>query len=286
MDVFRDMPEWGQRLTSIAAVAVVALLATWLMRVVLGRVARRVRGTLPEDSPAGKRARTLASVLGAVGIVLIWMIAVLTALEVGGVPVGPLIATAGIGGVALGFGTQNLVRDCVAGLFILSENQYDVGDAVKVGGVEGTVEAITLRSTVLRGLDGARHVVSNGEIRVSTNTTRRYSRSLVSVPIAYGADVDRALAVVTQAARGLADDPAFADDISGPPTVLGVDKLTDVRIEIACFVETPPGRQAAVGRELRRRLLVALQREGIPLAPGEATPDPAPPGDEEPPTGA
>lgn len=274
-----DLPEWGERVVAVAIIAVVALAATWLLRVLLARVARRVRGALPDESPAGKRARTLASVLGAVGIVFIWLVALLTALEVSGVPVGPLVATAGIGGVALGFGLQNLVRDCVAGMFILSENQYDVGDSVKVAGAEGTVEAITLRSTVLRGLDGARHVVSNGEIRVSTNTTRRYSRAVVKVPVAYGADVDAALAAVRAAARQMAADPALSADVSGPPAVLGVDAFTATGIELAVFVETPPGRQFAMGRELRRRLVVALHEAGVPLAT-DATPPSARPGDD------
>jgi len=275
-----DLPDWGERLVAVVVIVLVALALTWLLRRVLSRVARRVRGALPDESPAGKRARTLASVLGAVGIVFIWLVAVLTVLDVSGVPVGPLIATAGIGGVALGFGLQNLVRDCVAGLFILSENQYDVGDSVKVAGVEGTVEAITLRSTVLRGLDGARHVVSNGEIRVSTNATRRYSRAVVRVPVAFSADIDAALKAVRAAARQMAADPALSGDLTGPPAVLGVDAFTDTGIELAVFVETPPGRQFAMGRELRRRLVVALHEAGVPLATDTGSPPPPPEEDE------
>ena len=263
-----DLPDWGQRLVAVGIVGLVALIATWLLRWLLGRFAARLRGALPEESPAGKRAKTLVSVLGAFGVVVIWLVAFVTALEIGGVPVGPLIATAGIGGVALGFGMQNLVRDYVAGLFVLSENQYDVGDSVKVAGVEGTVEAITLRSTVLRAQDGSRHVVSNGEIRVSTNTTRGYSRCLVSVVLAYDADLDAAIAVTRRVVAGLEADHAGDGSLTGPGTVLGVDAVTPDGPQISCFIETTPGRQFALGRELRRRLLTGFRDAGVSMPPG------------------
>lgn len=261
------MPDWATDLGGIGALLLGALIVTWVTRWLLRRLERRMRGTLPADSGAAKRAGTLTSVIGAGAVVLIWAIALIMGLETLGVPVGPLIAAAGIGGVAIGFGAQNLVRDIVAGLFILSESQYDVGDHVRVGGVEGTVEAITLRSTVLRGLDGARHVVSNGEIRVSTNNTRLYSRYVMSVPVTYEADLDRAIEVLRGVGDGLADDPAFAPDLAGPASVLGVDAFTDSRVELKLFIETTPGRQWAIGRELRRRIRVALDAEGIPMAP-------------------
>ncbi len=261
-----DIPDWGVRLIGVGAVAVVAIVATWAVRFLTRRVASRIRGSFAADSPAGKRAETLGSVLGAVGVVMVWLIALVMMLDLGGVPVGPLVATAGIGGVALGFGMQNLVRDCVAGLFLLAENQYDVGDSVQVAGVDGTVEAITLRSTVLRSQDGARHVVSNGEIRVSTNTTRSYSRCLVRMPVSADADVDAAIDVMRRVAKELEEVHQGDGSLSGPPTVLGVGAITPGSIELTCFVETPPGRQFAVGRELRRMLVTAFHEAGIPLA--------------------
>lgn len=275
-----DLPDWGERLVAVGVVALVALIVTWLLRWLLGRFAARLRGTLPAESPAGKRAKTLVSVLGAFGVVVIWLVAFVTALEIGGVPVGPLLATAGIGGVALGFGMQNLVRDYVAGLFVLSENQYDVGDSVKVAGVEGTVEAITLRSTVLRAQDGARHVVSNGEIRVSTNSTRGYSRCLVSVVVAHDADLDAAIAATRRVMAALDAEHAGDGTLTGPGTVLGVDAVTPDGPQISCFVETTPGRQFALGRELRRRLLTAFRDAGVPMPPGAPPSPPAPPQDD------
>jgi len=264
------VPEWAEELARFAGLVVAGAVASWLLRRLVRRGERRMRGTLPRDSPAGKRARTLASVLTALGVVVIWLVVAITALEVAGVPVGPLLAAAGIGGVALGFGAQNLVRDLVAGTFILSENQYDIGDHVVVAGVEGTVEAITLRSTVVRSVDGTRHVVSNGEIRVSSNATRVYSRYVMVVPVPYEADVDRALAVLRATGEELAADPTWAPDVAAPPTVMGVDAFTESRVELKLMVETVPGRQWAVGRELRRRIRLALAAAGVPMVPPPA----------------
>lgn len=261
------MPDEVVRGGGLVAAILVAIVATWLLRVLMRRVEERMRGgALPLDESAAKRARTLTSVMAAVGVVVIWVVAVITGLELAGVPVGPLLAAAGIGGIAIGLGAQNLVRDLVAGTFILSESQYDVGDHVAVGGVEGTVEAITLRSTVLRGLDGARHVVANGEIRVSTNNTRIYSRYVLVVPVTYEADLDHAVAVLRATGEELAGDPAFRDDVAGPPVVLGVDAFTENRVELKAFIETAPGRQWVIGREFRRRVAAAMAREGIPMA--------------------
>lgn len=262
-----DASETLTRAGGFVGAVLVALLATWLVRIGMGRLERRLGGGRATDPAVAKRARTLTSVLTAAVIVVIWIVALITGLDLAGVPVGPLLAAAGIGGVALGFGAQNVVRDLLAGMFILSEGQYDVGDHVAVAGVEGTVEAITLRSTVLRGLDGARHVVSNGEIRVSSNNTRLYSRYLLRIPLTYDADVERALDIVRRTGGTLCDDPAFRDDVTGPPAVLGVDAFTENRVEITAFVETVPGRQWAVGREFRRRLAVALAEEGVTMAP-------------------
>lgn len=257
---------WRDRLVEIALIVAVGVVAIVVLRVVMGRVEGRLRGTLPAQAAATKRARTATSVVTTLGTLVIALVATLMVLEAAGVSVTALVATAGIGGVALGLGAQNLVRDVVAGLFILSENQYDVGDQVSVAGVEGTVEAISLRTTVLRGLDGTRLVVSNGEIRISANSTRTYSRCVVGVPVSYDADIDAALAVVRTVASQLAHDTTLAPQLAGPPMVLGVDALTDTSIMLKAFVETVPGRQTSIGREFRRRLVVALREAGVPLA--------------------
>lgn len=257
--------DWAVRLIVIAALVLGGMAMHWIARRLVRRFERRISGTLPAGSPGLKRAKTLAALLGASATVVIWVVVLMTVLEQAGVPVGPLLAAAGIGGIALGFGAQHLVRDLVAGFCILLENQYDVGDEITAVGVAGTVEAITLRTTVLRSLDGSRHVVANGEIRVSSNRTKVYSRYLFVLPLPYDVDVDRAVAVAREAADELRADRAFALDMLGPLQVLGIDAFGEQSIDVKLYVETRPGRQDVVGRELRRRLKLALDREGIPL---------------------
>ena len=264
MDWIRDN-EWAQRLIVIGLDVLAGVLLTWIARRLVARFERRVGGTLPPGSRGLKRAHTLAALLSASATVVIWVVVLITVLEQTGVPVGPLLAAAGIGGIALGFGAQTLVRDLVAGFCILLENQYDVGDEIVVAGVEGTVEAITLRTTVLRSLDGGRHVVSNGEVRVSNNRTKLYSRYVFVLPLPYDVDVDRAIEVARGAADLMRTETQWATDMLGPLQVLGVDAFSELSVDVKLYVETRPGRQDAVGRELRRRIMQALVREGIPF---------------------
>ncbi|MFN8108657.1 MAG: mechanosensitive ion channel [Thermoleophilia bacterium] len=203
---------------------------------------------------------------------MIWTVVLISAMQVLGVLVGPLLAAAGIGGFVLGFGAQTLVRDVVAGFNILLEHQHDVGDEVALGDVEGTVEAISLRTTAVRGLDGARHVVANGEVRVSTNRTRLYSRYLLVLPLPYTQDIDAAVEVARAAAAELREDPDLGPDILGDLRVLGVDAFGERSVDVKMYIETRPGRQHAVGRELRRRIKLAMDREGI-VMPHLTTPD-------------
>ena len=269
------MHRWLDHLVAIAGIAAVAVIITMIFRRAVGRLERRLSAS-PESGTTGqKRAHTLGGILRAGVLVVVWITAVVMVLQEVSVPVAPLIATAGIGGIAIAFGAQTLVRDLVSGFFILLENQYDVGDTVMIATVSGTVEAIGLRSTVLRGVDGTRHVVSNGEIRISSNQTRIFSRSVLVLPLPYDVDVDRAIALATSAGAELRSDPAFGPDIRSDVEVLGVDAFGADRMDIKLTVETRPGRQWVVARELRRRIKLALDREGISLMPA-GTPDPRP----------
>jgi small conductance mechanosensitive channel len=168
-------------------------------------------------------------------------------------------------GVALGFGAQTLVKDWIGGFFILLERQFDVGDWVEVANVDGTVEEVNLRSTVLRSLDGARHVVSNGEIQLSSNHTRGYSRYVFELPVPYEADLDTAVQVLRSAGEELRLDPTFRDLITGPIEVLGVDRYGESSVDVKAYIETVPGEHWRVGRELRGRLKLALDAAGIDI---------------------
>jgi len=254
---------WLDVLVTIAAIVVVTAAISFVVRHLVGRLERRMSTKFEQGTTGQKRAHTLTGLLRSVILVIVWITAVVMILEELGVPVAPLLATAGIIGVAIGFGAQTLVRDVLAGFFIILENQYDVGDTIQVATVSGTVEAVGLRTTVLRGADGTRHVVSNGEIRISSNQTRIYSRSVLVLPLPYDVDVDHALALAHAAGADLRSDPVFGPDILGDIEVLGVDEFGADRMDIKLTVETRPGRQWVVGRELRRRIKILLDREGI-----------------------
>lgn len=247
-------------------IVLVALILTRIVIVAVGRLAHRIKGGEGPPSELQRRAQTLASVMRSGLLAMVWTVATISALGTAGVSVGPILAAAGIAGVALGFGAQNLVRDLLGGFFILLENQYDVGDVITVMAVTGTVEAVNLRTTVLRGEDGARHVVPNGEIRLSTNLTRTYSRHLLTLRVPAGQDVESTLAVARRVAEQMRLDAPYRRLITRPLTVLGVDDISGGAATVTAYVETLPGEQWTVGRELRGRIAAALAEEGLALA--------------------
>lgn len=259
------MPDWAWTAISVAIVFVVAAIVLRLSHFAVNRLERRLvdEGGAELTEDAQQRARTLAGVARSIISVIVLFTAVLVALGEVGVAVGPLLAAAGIVGIVLGFGAQTLIKDWIGGFFILLERQFDVGDWVEVAKVDGTVEEVNLRSTVLRGLDGARHVVSNGEILLSSNHTRGYSRYLFELPVPYDADIDRAIEVLRGVGEELRLDPTFRDLVTGPIEVLGVDRYGVSSVDVKAYVPTTPGQQWRVGRELRRRLKLALDTAGI-----------------------
>jgi small conductance mechanosensitive channel len=257
------MSHWAEVVATVVAIVAVAAASSAVVRLMVGRLEHRMSSRFEVASSAQKRAHTLTDILLSVVLVIVWITAVVMILEELGVPVAPLLATAGIAGIAIGFGAQTLVRDLLAGFFILLENQYDVGDTVQVATVSGTVEAVGLRTTVLRGADGTRHVVANGEIRISSKQTRIFSRSVLVLPLPDDVDVDHALALATAAGADLRSDPVYGPDILGDIEDLGVDAFGADRMDIRLTVATRPGRQWAVGREQRRGIKVLLDREGI-----------------------
>jgi small conductance mechanosensitive channel len=209
-----------------------------------------------------QRADSLGSVLRSVASAAIFSVAVMLILGELGINLAPLIASAGIAGVALGFGAQNLVKDFLAGLFMLLEDQYGVGDVVDVGEASGTVEAVGLRITTIRDARGVLWYIRNGEIVRVGNRSQGWALVVVDVPVGF-AGVEEAASVLRGAAAALADDPAFADDLLEPPAVLGVEQITVDGAVVRTTAKTAPEAQWRVGRELRRRLTDALESAGI-----------------------
>jgi len=212
------------------------------------------RGKREEDVEFKKRADTLSSITGSVLTVCIFVIAVITIMGLLDIPIGPVLASAGILGVALGFGAQHLVKDVISGFFILFDDQIRVGDVVQIAGKGGLVEKINLRMTILRDLAGNVHYVRNGEIDVVTNMTKEYGRYVFEIGVAYREDVDEVIEVIKEVDEDLRNDPDYKNDILEPIEILGLDQFADSAIIIKARNKTKPIRQWAVGREFNRRL--------------------------------
>jgi small-conductance mechanosensitive channel len=230
---------------------------------IVGRLITTTKGESKEGIK--KRKDTLVGVLTGVGRLFVVIVAIMMILDEAGIPIASVLVGLGIAGIAIGFGAQYLIRDLIAGIFIIMENQYRVGDVARVADVAGLVEEITLRKTVLRDLDGIVHHVPNGEIRVASNFTRHFSRVNLNVSVAYGTDLDHAISVINRVGKELAEDEKWRNVIKSPPQVLRVDNLGDSGIDIKILGDVKPIEQWAVMGELRLRLKKAFDAEGIEI---------------------
>ncbi|BBZ32994.1 mechanosensitive ion channel family protein [Mycolicibacterium confluentis] len=233
---------------------------------------RNLRDRVPSPTSAlrtaerrQQRAQTIGSVLkSTVSIVLlVWF--VLTVLNVLGVNIAPFIASAGVVGLAIGFGAQNLVRDFVTGVFMLLEDQYGVGDNVDLGDAVGTVESVGLRITTVRDIDGTLWYVRNGEIARVGNMSQDYAVARIELPVSLTADLNRAETVALEAAQHAVKDPAVAEKVLGEPEMLGVQDLSPDRVTLRMTLKTKPNAQWSVQRRLRRDILGAYDEHGIDL---------------------
>jgi len=255
----------GTRIGLILALSVAALLILGFAgaRGIRGFVARGAPGQ--PDEEVRKRADTLSSVLITAGQVFIIVIAAFIILSELGINIAPILAGAGVIGIAIGFGAQSLVKDIIAGVFIIMENQYRVGDVVKIADISGLVEQINLRRTMLRDLDGIVHTVPNGEIRVASNFTKEWSRVNLNISVSYGTDLDHAIAVINRVCQEMAQEPEWAPLIIKTPQVLRVDNLGDSGIDLKILGDTKPIRQWDVMGEIRKRVKKAFDEEGIEI---------------------
>jgi moderate conductance mechanosensitive channel len=252
----------------IVLVVVAALILTRLLRLVTGKVTALQTRKLPPGVRA-QQIRTLASVLTSVGVFVIVFVAALEVLSLLGLNLGPLLASAGIAGLAIGFGAQTLVHDFINGFFILLENQYDIGDKIGIAGVKGTVEDMSLRRTVLRDDDGTVYIVPNSEIKLVSNATRDWSQLTLRVAVAYNEPSDRIIALLQQVGDQVRNDPAFAADMVSDVQVLGIDRVGNGEAEYLMIARTQPNKKDGVSRELRRRIKELFQKNNIqPGTPG------------------
>lgn len=257
--------------TSLRITLILVLVGT--MIVVLRTALRRLETRLVErdreqgalTAESAKRAGTLVKLLFQGARVLIWLTAILIVLRELGVEIAPVLASAGIAGVALGFGAQNLVRDLIAGFFMLLENQVRVGDVVIVNGTGGLVEEVNLRTLVLRDVAGVKHFFPNGTITTLSNVTQEWSAYVFDIGIDYRADVDRAIEVMRRVGGELREDPQFGPLMIDAVEVFGVDNFADSSVIIKGRLRTRPMKQWDIGREYRRRLKKAFDAEGIDI---------------------
>jgi len=249
---------------------VIIVLGMWLAIKSANFVSRRIRVLAEDDDPTResdreKRANTLSHILKTASKVLVITICSIMIVKEIGIDIAPLLAGAGIIGLAIGFGSQALVKDIVTGFFILMEDQLRIGDVVRTGDHTGIVEKITLRTISLRDTEGALHVVPNGDVGVIVNLTYGWSRADINISIAYKENIDRAIEVISNEALKMAEEAEWKGIITEPPSILGVDSLGDSSVNIRCWIKTQPLFRWAVSREFRRRMKNRLDAEGIEI---------------------
>ena len=259
-----DLANWlRSKLPPIVVILIVAVILTRL----LGLITRKLQQfSTREELPSRIRAqqlRTLAAVIHSVGIFIIYFLALLQILEKLDVNVGPFLASAGIAGLAIGFGAQTLVHDVINGFFIILENIYDIGDVVKIAGVQGTVEYMSLRKTVLRDDTGALHSVPNSEVKIISNMTRDWAQVALHVSVDYGESSDRVIQLLKEVGEELENDPEYGQYIVSRPEVPGIERVNGSEVDYLMVTKTRPGKQYAIRRELRRRIKTCFERNKI-----------------------
>lgn len=277
----RSAAEWRENGVDYAldkgidiAGVLLTILAAWLL---LRLIARRIEkwGDDRGDglhSAREQRAKTAAKLVRSLGHAILTVVGILMVLQQLDFNISPLLASAGVVGLAVSFGSQSLVRDYVTGFFLQLEHQFALGDVIRIGSVEGTVENITLRLVYLRDGTGALHIIPNGTITQVTNLTRSWGRVAVDSEVGWR-DADRALGAVQKAAESLGADPAWADALLDPPRVTGLEKLGPGTVTLRTVARVDPYRRDDVARDLRRRIKDALDAAGVvPLAPPSTFP--------------
>jgi small conductance mechanosensitive channel len=248
---------------------VLVLIASYVLTRVLRTIARKSAEFQVRKLPPGvsvQQFRTVTSVITSIGVFVILFVAALEILSLLGLNLGPMLASAGIAGLAIGFGAQTLVHDFINGFFILLENQYDIGDTVRIAGVKGTVERMSLRMTVLRDDDGTMHLVPNSAVQIVSNTTRDWAQIALRVVVAYSEPSDKVIKLLQEIGEQVRHDPAFQGDIVSDVQVPGIERVGNGEAEYLILIKTRPNKQYAVSRELRRQIKECFEKNMIQAA--------------------
>lgn len=272
IDQFISNIHWESIISSAVKITLVLLLA-WVLvlfiRIFLSRLESRLLDTSEQNgeppSESEKRIETIIRLVRQAALIALWVTVSLVVLKEVGVEIAPLIASAGILGLAVGFGAQNLVRDVISGFFIILENQIRVGDVAVINGTGGLVEKIQFRTTVLRDLAGVVHIFPNGTITTLSNLTQEWSAYVFEIGVAYKEDADRVMTVMDSVGEQMKADEHYSDLMLEKPEIFGVDKLADSAVVIKGRIKTLPIRQWEVGREYLRRIKQAFDEQGIEI---------------------
>jgi small-conductance mechanosensitive channel len=268
------MPEWLSSARNlplvvtalrIGLIALLALLAVWSLRRVGRRAIHRLEETTPDPERLA-RLKTLVQVGRGVAYIMVLVVAGLMAMQALSINIAPLLAGAGVIGLALSLGAQTLIKDYIGGILILIENQFTIGDVVKVGNASGSVERITLRATHLRNYDGTLYVVPNGDIRLVSNLTAEWARAIVDLNVDYQADMGKVIRSLEMAAQKAQADGTIQPDLLEPPQAVGWIGFNDWAVQVRLVAKTKPGQQWSVATTLRRYAVEALQAEGVRVA--------------------
>ncbi len=253
----------------ILVIIVVGLVVLRIIRFLMDRLeSLMIKAKEPTEAVPGatkKRVNTLVGILRTITKFAIWTVVIVIGLDQMGVNVTPIIAGAGIAGLALGFGAQNLVRDVISGFFMILEDQVRVGDVAVINGTGGLVEAITFRTIVLRDLSGVVHIFPNGSISNISNMTKTWSAYVIDVGVAYKEDTDRVVEVMKKVDEELREDKEYGPKMMQPIEIFGVDNFGESEVTIKARLKTLPIQQWSVGREYRRRLKKAFDAQGIEI---------------------
>lgn len=266
--VLSKLIQWT--LTSGIKIIFIVIVA-WILKVIAKRfIQRLVKAAVSSDKIMTedaelKRMKTLVHIFSYTVNIIIVIIAAMMVIQEFGVQIAPILATAGIAGVAIGFGAQYLVKDIITGIFIIFENQYRIGDVINIEGIGGSVEDISLRVTTLRDMNGTVHYIPHGEIKKVSNLTRQFAKINLNVGVAYEANLDHVIEVVNKVGQSLANDPKWKEVINEAPRFLRVDALDDSSVSIKITGETKPQEQWSVTGELRKRIKEAFEKEGIEI---------------------
>ncbi|HEY7099590.1 MAG TPA: mechanosensitive ion channel family protein [Terriglobales bacterium] len=250
----------------IFAVVVGALILIRVTRIITrGITSERTRKLAP--GLRTQQVHTLASVSNSIISFVILFVAGLQALAILGFNLGPLLASAGIAGLAIGFGAQTLVKDFINGFFVLLDDQYNIGDKVQIAGLKGTVEDMTLRRTVLRDDDGTLHIIPNSQVVTVSNMTRDWAQLTLKVTVAYSEPTEKIVKILQELGDGMRHDPEFQNDIVADVQVPGIDRVGNGEAEYLMLVKTRPNQQYGVSRELRRRIKESFEKNDVKTGP-------------------